>query len=136
MIIRTNILSVLTTVIYDDSLILMQYHKTSVSWHVWVHRYKFLFYITLHNDFVLICSFVFSYFVFCGSFLLFMFCVCHAFLSVHCILVDTYWERALHLAFLFVMFSCDFVTIPYGVLGQVWYLVVSIPDIRLLTYFV
>ena len=31
---------------------------------------------------------------FCGSFLLFMFRVCHVFLSVHCCLVATRWERA------------------------------------------
>ena len=30
---------------------------------------------------------------------------------------------------LFVMFSCNFVTSPCGTLGQVWYLIVSIPDI-------
>ena len=35
----------------------------------------------------------------------------------------------------FVMFSCVFVTFPYGVLDQVWYLIVSIPDICLLPYF-
>ena len=23
---------------------------------------------------------------------------------------------------------CDFVTFPFGILGQVWYLIVSIPD--------
>ena len=28
----------------------------------------------------------------------------------------------------FVMFNCVFVTFPYGILGQVWYLIVSIPD--------
>ena len=32
------------------------------------------------------------------------------------------------------MFSCVFVTFPYGVLGQVWYSIVSIPDICLLPY--
>ena len=32
-------------------------------------------------------------------------------------------------------FSCVFVTFPCGVLGQVWYLIVSIPDLCLLTYF-
>ena len=32
------------------------------------------------------------------------------------------------------MFSCVFVTFPCGVLGQVWYLIVSIPDLCLLTY--
>ena len=30
------------------------------------------------------------------------------------------------------MFSCVFVTFPYGVLGQVWYLIVSILDLCLL----
>ena len=29
-----------------------------------------------------------------------------------------------------------FVTFPCGILGQVWYLIVSIPDLCLLTYFV
>ena len=29
---------------------------------------------------------------------------------------------------LFVMFNCIFVTFPCGMLGQVWYLIVSIPD--------
>ena len=30
---------------------------------------------------------------------------------------------------LFVMPNCDFVTFPCGILGQVWYLVVLIPDL-------
>ena len=34
---------------------------------------------------------------------------------------------------LFVMF-CDFVTFPFGILGQVWYLIVSIPDPCCLSY--
>ena len=38
------------------------------------------------------------------------------------------------LGFLCVMFSCAFVTFPYGVLGQVWYLIVSIPDLCLFPY--
>ena len=64
-----------------------------------------------------------------------MFRVCHAFLSVHCILVVTCWERADLLALLDMMFSCVFVTFPCDVLGKVWYLIVSIPDLCLLTYF-
>ena len=36
---------------------------------------------------------------------------------------------------LFVMFNCVFGTFPCGILGQVWYLIVSIHDICLLTYF-
>ena len=31
----------------------------------------------------------------------------------------------------FVMFDCVFVTFPCGVLGQVWYLIVSIPGLLL-----
>ena len=37
---------------------------------------------------------------------LFMFCVCHVFMSVHCSLVVTCWERADLLALLYVMFYC------------------------------
>ena len=47
----------------------------------------------------------------------------------------TCWERAdLLAAFVCVAFSCAFVTFPYGVLGQVRYLIVSISDLRLLPY--
>ena len=62
--------------------------------------------------------------------MLFMFRVCHAFSSVHCSLVVTCWERA---GLLYVMFSGVLDTFPCGVLGEVWYLIVSIPDICLLT---
>ena len=34
-----------------------------------------------------------------------------------------------------VMIYCVFVTFPCGVLGQMWYLIVSISDLCLLTYF-
>ena len=67
--------------------------------------------------------------------MLFMSCVCHAFASVHCEL----WSPAgkgLPSWLLFVMFICVFVTFPCGILGQVWYLIVSIPDLRHLSYFV
>ena len=45
------------------------------------------------------------------------------------------WERAGLLAILYVMFSCVFVTFPYDILGQVRYLIVSIPDPCFLSYF-
>ena len=64
-----------------------------------------------------------------------MFRVYHAFLSVHCSLVVTCWERASLLPLLYVMYSCGGVTFRCGVLGQVSYLIVSIPDLCLLTYF-
>ena len=56
-------------------------------------------------------------------------------MSISCSLVVTCWERADLLALLYVMFSCVVVTFPYGVLGQVWYLIVSIPDLCLLPDF-
>ena len=36
----------------------------------------------------------------------------------------------------FVVSNCEFVTFPCGILGQVWYLIVSILDHSTLTYFV
>ena len=59
----------------------------------------------------------------------------HAVLSVPCSIVITYWERADLLAPLFVVLCCVLVTFPYGFLGQVWYLIVSIPDLCLPLYF-
>ena len=63
--------------------------------------------------------------------------LCYAVLhvSVPCSLVVTCWERADLLDLLSVIFSCVFVSFPYGVLGKVWYLIVSIPDLCLLPYF-
>ena len=53
----------------------------------------------------------------------------YAFLSVSCSHVVTCWERADLLALWCVVFSCVVVTFPYGILGQRWYLIVSIPDL-------
>ena len=36
---------------------------------------------------------------------------------------------------LFVMSNCDFVTFPCGILGQVWYMIVLIPDLCRLSYY-
>ena len=68
--------------------------------------------------------------------ILFVICVsCHTVLSFPCSLVITCWERADLLALLHVMFSCVFITFPYGVVGQVWYLIVWIPVFCLLPSF-
>ena len=74
---------------------------------------------------------------FCGSFMLhvFMSCVFQAFASVHCSLVVTWRERADLLALVCDVY-CDFVTFPFGILGQVWYFIVSIPGPCCLSYFV
>ena len=64
----------------------------------------------------------------------FVSCVSHTFASVHCCLVITSWERADLLALVGDVY-CIFVTFPYGILGQVWYLIVSFPDVWRLSYF-
>ena len=65
--------------------------------------------------------------------MLFMSCVCHVFASVHCCLVVTCWERADLLAIVCDVY-CVFVTFPCDILDQVWYLIVSIPDLCHLPY--
>ena len=54
--------------------------------------------------------------------------------TVPCTLVVICWEKFDLLALLCVMFSCVLVTFPYDVLGQGWYMIVSIPDFCLLPY--
>ena len=61
-------------------------------------------------------------------------CVCHAFASIHCCLVVACRERVDLLALVCDVY-CDFVTFPLGILGQVWYFIVSIPDPCCLSYF-
>ena len=60
--------------------------------------------------------------------MIFVSCVSHAFASVHCCLVITCRERADLLALVGDVY-CGFVTFPYGILGQVWYLIVLFPDL-------
>ena len=63
-----------------------------------------------------------------------MYCVFHAFASVHCCRVVTCWEGADLLALLCDVY-CIFVTFLYGILDQVWYLIVSFPDLCCRSYF-
>ena len=62
----------------------------------------------------------------------FVSCVSHAFAPVHCCLVVTCWERADLLALVGNVYF-KFVTFRCGILGQVWYLIVSFPDLCLLS---
>ena len=72
------------------------------------------------------------------SFLWIQFDICGLCLSVilSCLFLAALWSpamgRADFLALLHVMFSCVFVTFQNGVLGQVWFLIVSIPDLCIL----
>ena len=73
---------------------------------------------------------------FCGSFMFFVLsCVCYVFVRV-CLyvlcghLLGKGWPLNSRLWCL--LWVCHF---PIGILGQVWYLIVSIPDLCTLTYF-
>ena len=55
------------------------------------------------------------------------------YVSVYMCFVVTCWEMADLLAIVCGV-CCEFVTFPIGILGQVWYLIVSIPDLCTLTY--
>ena len=60
--------------------------------------------------------------------MLFMPCVFHAFVSFIAALMSPA-GKGMTSCFLFVVFTCVFVTFPCGILGQVWYFVVLIPDL-------
>ena len=67
--------------------------------------------------------------------LFFVSCVSHAFPSVQGCLVVTCWEQADLLALVSVVY-CICVTFPCDILGQLWYLIVSFPDLCHLSYFI
>ena len=56
-------------------------------------------------------------------------CVSHDFASVHYCLLVTCWDRTDLLALVGDVY-CICVTFPCGILGQRWYLIVSLPDLR------
>ena len=64
--------------------------------------------------------------------------LCLVFVILSRLFIAALWSPAgkgLTCWLLFVMFNCVFVTFPCGILGQVWYLIVSIPDLCRLSYF-
>ena len=63
-----------------------------------------------------------------------LFYLCLVFVMLLCLFIAALWSPAgkgLTSWLLFVMSNCDFVTFPCGILGQVWYLIVLIPDLCL-----
>ena len=65
--------------------------------------------------------------------------LCPVFFMLSRLFIAALWSPAgkpLTSWLLFVMFNCIFVTFPCGLLGQVWYLIVSFPDLCCLSYFV
>ena len=64
--------------------------------------------------------------------------LCAVFVKLSRLFIAALWSPAgkgLTFWLLFVMSNCDFVTFPSGILGQVWYLIVLIPDRCHLSYF-
>ena len=63
---------------------------------------------------------------------------CIVFVMLSHLLIAALWSPAgkgLASWLWFVVLNCVVVTFPFGILGQVWYLIVSIPDICPLSYF-
>ena len=69
-------------------------------------------------------------------FYVFLSCVCYVFVRV-CLYVPCghLLGKGWPLGFSFMVSNCGFFYFPIGILGQLWYLIVSIPDICTLTYF-
>ena len=61
-------------------------------------------------------------------------CLCHAFASVYCCRVVTCWESSDLMTLVCDVKLC-FVTFPCGILGQAWYLIVSLHDLCRHSYF-
>ena len=64
--------------------------------------------------------------------------LCLVFVKLSRMFIAALWSPAgkgLTILLLFVMFNCVFVTFPCGILYQVLYLIVSIPDFCRLSYF-
>ena len=64
--------------------------------------------------------------------------LCLVFVMLSRLFITALWSPAgkgLTFWLSFVMFNCVFVTFPCGILGQVWCLIVSIPDLCQLSYF-
>ena len=65
--------------------------------------------------------------------------LCHVFVMLSRLFIAALWSSAgkgLTSWLSFVMFDYVFVIFPCGILGQEWYLIVSIPDLCHLSYFV
>ena len=64
--------------------------------------------------------------------------ICLVFGMLSRVFIAALWspaERGMTYWLLFVMFNCVFATFPCGILGQVWYLIASIPDLCRFSYF-
>ena len=64
--------------------------------------------------------------------------LCLVLVMLSCLFIAALWSptgKGLTSLLLFVMVNYVFVTFPCGILGQVWYLIVLIPDLCRISYF-
>ena len=64
--------------------------------------------------------------------------LCLVFVMLLHLFIAAFWSpvgKGLIPWLLYVMLNCVFVTFPCGILGHVWYLIVSIPNLCHLSYF-
>ena len=64
--------------------------------------------------------------------------LCFVFIMLLRLFIAALWSpewKGLTSWLLLEIFNCVFVTFPCGILGQVWYLIVLIPDLSRLSYF-
>ena len=64
--------------------------------------------------------------------------LCHVFVMLSRLSIAALWSTAgkgLASWLVFVTLNCVFVIFPCGILGQMWYLIVSIPDLCHRSYF-
>ena len=66
--------------------------------------------------------------------MLFLSCVCYAFAPLFIYALWSPTGKGLASWLSFVMSNCVFAIFPCGILGQMWYLIVSIPDLCHLSY--
>ena len=65
--------------------------------------------------------------------------LCLVFVMILRLFIAALWSLAvigLTSCLSFVMFNCVFVTFPCCIIGQLWYMIASIPDLCQLSYFV
>ena len=67
-----------------------------------------------------------------------MYYLCLVFVMLSCLFIAALWSPArkgLTSWLSFVMYYCVFITFLCSILGQVWYLIILIPDVWHLSYF-
>ena len=87
-----------------------------------------------HTHLLILIYFKIFYF-FCGSFMFFLPCVCYTSVCILFILPCVTLGKGLTSWLTCTEYNCE-LSLSLGILGQVWYLIVSIPDLCTFTYLI